>query len=295
MAAEKLPPDLDSLISLLDDPDAEAFRHVSKQIYALGPQAVPSLEAAWEHAFDPIMQQRIEDLVHHIQFEKLYVELASWKSSGAGNLLKGYLLITRYQYPDIDEDKLEAQVEKIRRDIWLELNDNLTQLEQIKVVNHILFIVYKFIGITFGTQTPENYYLNNLLESRSGTPLSLGMLYLLLAQKLSLPVQGVDLPRHFIVAYTNRVDELRFSGMDSLEIQFYINPFARGVVFTRKELNLYLKQLDVEPEEKYYLPCNNVRILLRLIDELGATYYSVGNTDKVDELRKLRGALEKEE
>jgi len=290
----KLPPDLDALISLLDDPDKEAFHHVSEKISSLGPIAVPSLEDAWLLSFDPVMQERIEDLVHRIQFENLRVELRQWKESGASDLIRGYYLVSRFQFPDLGEEILRKQLEKIRRDIWLELNEKLTPLEKVKVLNHILFAVEDFSPIPTGPYSPERFYLNCLLESRAGTPLSLGLLYLILAQELKLPLQGVDLPRHFILAFTNRNADVRFSGQDSLEIQFYVNPFANGVAFTRKELNLYLRHLGLDPEEKYYLPCSNLQVIRRLLDELRTAYTEDGNDEKVNEINILRESLEEE-
>ena len=292
MVTGKIPPDLDALISLLDDPDAEAFRHVSEKISALGPLAVPSLESAWLNAFDPVMQERIEDLVHRIQFDNLYVKLREWACSEAKDLLTGYFLVSRFQYPDLREEVFRKQLDKIRRDIWLELNNKLTPLEKINVLNHFLFSIEKFTGLAHNPYSAESFYLNNVLESKAGTPLSLGLLYLLLAEELKLPLQGVDLPRHFILSYTNRHKEDHSFGLDSLEIMFYLNPFARGTVFTRKELNLYLKQLGVEPAEKHYMPCSNVKIIMRLLDEVKLAYLEAGNEEKADEIRKLREALE---
>ncbi|NVO19159.1 MAG: hypothetical protein HXX13_05630 [Bacteroidetes bacterium] len=291
MASKKLPPDLDALISLLDDPDTEAFRQVSEQITSLGPMAVAPLEAAWEQAFDPVMQKRIEELVHQIQYSELCSQLTEWVKSGATDLLTGYMLITRYQYPEFNEMKVQALLDHIVRDTWLELNENLTSLEKVKVLNHLFYQVYKFGGTTAENPAPENFYLNILLESRMGTAISLGILYLLVARKLGIPLQGVDLPQHFILAHTNQVTEEGIAGIDSIEVQFYINPFALGSVFTIKELNLYLKKIELKPQEKYYLPCGNLEIINRLIDELKYSYESNGNSDKTDELSNLQEIL----
>ena len=291
MNSKKLPPDFSALISLLDDPDTEAFRHVREQISALGPVAVAPLEAAWENSFDPVMQQRIEELVHMIQLDQLLSDFRLWLVSKDQDLLNGYLLLTRFQYPDLNVAKVLGQFEHITRDIWLELNNNLTSLEKIKVLNHIIFLVYKFTGSP-EPSAPENYFLNILLESRQGSPLSIGMLYLIAAQRLEIPIQGIDLPRHFVVAYTNQVPDQNVSGMDSLEIQFYINPFAKGAVFSRKELSEYLKQINVEPEEQFYLPCTNVQLIRRMILELQEAYLSNGKDTKAEELKRFLDTID---
>jgi regulator of sirC expression with transglutaminase-like and TPR domain len=284
MTQEKLPPNLDAMISLLDDPDAEAFRHVHDQIAALGTIAVSSLEAAWENSFNPVMQKRIEELVHKIQVDHLLKEFSEWVEEGGQDLLKGYILITRYQYPELDIDKILNKLQHLVRDAWLELNNNLTALEQVRVLNHIMFMVYKFKDASSDQPTPENYYINIVLESRQGTPLSIGMIYLIAAMRLNMPISGVDLPRYFVLAYTNRAIGEPVSGMDSLEVLFYVNPYARGVVFTRKELGEYLKHIGMEPESRFYMPATNVAIIRRLVMELQESYRSSGKNDKAGEL-----------
>lgn len=293
MARHSLPPDFNALISLLDDPDTEAFTVVRDRISAFGPIAVPSLEEAWENAFNPVMQKRIEELVHQIQFDQVYASLQEWLMGGAQDLLSAYLLVTRYQYPDLNEEKINTLIDHIVRDIWLELNSNLTALEQIKVFNHLFYQVYKFQNITTQHPVPENFYLNILLESRQGTSLSLGMLYMIVAQRLNIPIHGVDLPQYFVLAYTNLSTNKQDMGVDAPEIHFYVNPFSRGVVFNQKELIDYLKHIDMEPDEKYYMPCRNVHIVGRLVLELRMAYLIASNEEKAAEMHKLEKLVDR--
>lgn len=287
MAASKIPSDLQALISLLDDPDAEAFRHVREKLSSMGPSAVAPLEAAWEESYDPVIQQRIEDLVHQIQLDKLFSDFKAWIQSDTHDLMSGYLLVSKFQYPDLNEAKVLAQFDHIVRDIWLELNNNLTALEKIRVLNHIIYMVYKYEGGSTKQLLPENYYINILLESRQGTPLSLGILYLLCGQKLGIPVHGIDLPRHFILCHTNHTEDKTVAGIDQLEVQFYINPFARGAVFGRKELSEYLRQVEVDPEDSFFLPCSNLQIIKRLLKELRSSYIGIQKEQKAEELNRF--------
>ena len=126
-------PQLQALISLLDEPDQTSFSRIRDRIFAYGAQAVPMLESAWEQTFDAILQKRIEDIIHSIQFNQLYLEITNWSHFRSGNLLEGYLLFTRYQYPNMDTDEIRTQIQTIKRDTWLELNSNLTALEKVRV------------------------------------------------------------------------------------------------------------------------------------------------------------------
>src|SRR4029077_901148 len=97
------------------------------------------------------IQSRIENIIHRIQFEKVIDALKEWKNKNQDDLWAGALLVARYQYPDLKEDKLEKLIQLVKQDVWLELNENLTALEKVRVINHIFFDVHRFSGNT------ENY------------------------------------------------------------------------------------------------------------------------------------------
>ena len=126
---------LNLLIHLLDDPDQEAFQQVSNEILTIGLPAVEPLEEAWFNTNDNLARKRIEELVHSLQYDSLYSELEAWVASGGTDLLRGYMIATRFQYPNLEEEKLLVDLNKLTRSVWLELNDNLTSLEKIKVLN----------------------------------------------------------------------------------------------------------------------------------------------------------------
>ena len=133
--------DITALISLLDDPDDEIFSHIREKLLSYGSPVIPFLEREWEKSFESVIQTRIENIIHHIQFNDTFLNLKKWVESGGKDLLSGIILIARYQYPDLDEASILKQIERIKHDAWLELNPNLTALEKVRVLNHIIFEV----------------------------------------------------------------------------------------------------------------------------------------------------------
>ena len=99
--------ELNALISLLDDPDEKVYEQISIKILSLGEEIIPVLEDAWEHSFDTLIQNRIENIIHQIQFDIIKDALKDWAQPDQQNLLEGALLIARYQYPDIDVQKIK--------------------------------------------------------------------------------------------------------------------------------------------------------------------------------------------
>lgn len=282
-----------ALITLLDDPDEVIYYQVKDRFVVLGPPAIPHLETAWENSFDAIMQKRIETIIHTIQFETLQKALKNWAKTDQDDLLKGVLILARYQYPDLDENKIRKQLATIKQDVWLELHEDLTALEKVKIINHILFEIHQFSGNITNYHAPQNSFLNNVLESKKGNPLMLSVVYLLICIELKIPVYGINLPQHFVLAYLNEEANLIDVNNKSLSnnILFYINPFSKGLLFNQKDIDQFLKQLNLDLEPKYYLPCNNIDIIKRCINNLIFSYEKLGYIEKVEELKGLDSQL----
>lgn len=282
-----------ALITLLDDPDEVIYVQVKDRFVVLGPPAIPHLETAWENSFDAIMQKRIESIIHTIQFETLEKALKQWAKEEQDDLLKGIILLARYQYADLDENKIRKQLSQIKQDVWLELNEDLTALEKVKIINHILFEVHNFSGNITNYHAPQNSFLNNVLETKKGNPLMLSVVYALICKELNIPVYGINLPQHFVLAYVNENANLIDVNNKSLSnnILFYINPFSKGLIFQQKDIDQFLKQLNLDPDPKYYLPCSNIEIIKRCITNLVYSYEKLGYVEKVAELKRLEKQL----
>jgi regulator of sirC expression with transglutaminase-like and TPR domain len=282
-----------ALITLLDDPDEQIYSEVRNRFIILGPPAIPHLETAWENSFEALMQKRIEIIIHSIQFEALQKALKDWHANENDDLLKGILLLARYQYPDLDESKIYKQIAQIKQDVWLELNEDLTALEKVKIVNHILFEVHQFGGNITNYHAPQNSFINNVLESKKGNPLMLSVIYAIICKELNIPVYGINLPQHFVLAYVNDNANLIDVNNKTLSdnILFYINPFSKGLIFSQKDIDQFLKQLNLDPDNKYYLPCSNIDIVKRCINNLVYAYEKLGYMEKLDELKRLEKLL----
>lgn len=281
---------LRAMILLLEDPDDHVFTEIRGQLLSMGNDVIPALENIWESTFNNTLQSRIEDIIQKIQFNTTSEELKLWAATGGIDLLQGTILIARYQYPDLDEEHIRNQIELIRKDVWLELNPNLTAFEKVRVINHILFDVYHFTGNTSNYHAPQNSYINNVLESHRGNPLLLSILYSCIAQGLNIPIYGVNLPEHFILAYRDEFI-IRDSDDEEEPILFYINPFSKGAVFSRREIDTFLKQLKLEPNRIFYESCSNVEIIKRQIRNLITAYEKLGYPDKVVDLKELLNTI----
>lgn len=280
---------INALVSLLDDPDYEIFSEIKSQLLTLGTEAIPFLENAWETSFDTTLQKRAEEIIHDIQYNSVSNELENWIKNGAVDLIEGVVAVARYQYPDLKTDAVKQQLNEIKNDIWLELNSNLTALEIVRVVNHIFFDIHGFTGNTTNFHAPQNSFINIVMETKKGNPLMLSILYIYLAEQLDLPIFGVNLPEHFVLAYTD--NEQKKSDWKNADVLFYINPFSKGTVFSKKDIDQFLKQIKLEHHDSYYKPCHNVKMLERLLRNLSNSFDKIAYPQKAKEINNLLNKL----
>jgi regulator of sirC expression with transglutaminase-like and TPR domain len=272
MMSEK---ELKALVSLLDDQDDQIVTQVVDKIRSLGKDAIPYLEHEWENNFNPLVQRRIEELIHDLQYELLKFRIEEWYVSKDQDLLTGLWLIATYQYPDLEIEKLKQDLEQIYYEAWLEFKPDLYAFDQVKVLNGVLFNKLKFGANTKNFHSPGNSMINIVLETHKGNPITLCIIYLLVAQKLKMPVSGVNLPNLFIVTYKDEKN------------QFYINAFNKGLIFSKQDIENYIHELRLTPQDSFFQPCTNLEIIRRVFRNLIMSFDKMGEHEKAEEVKEL--------
>lgn len=281
--------ELASLIDLLDDPDERVFQHVQEKLIEIGSDAIPFLEQSWEeNKYDSLFLERIESLIDTIQFNQIIKELQLWNAA-ENPILDGWILLTKWQFPGINVVQIKAKIEEIKNDIWIEIKGKQTAQEKILTFNKVFYTNYKFQGNTKNYHSPINSFIHTVLETKHGNPLSLAILYSTIAQMLHIPIYGVNLPNHFILAYVDRDSfSINLDQVNKSDILFYINAFSNGSILNEKDIQLFLKQLKIEPSNSFFVPCSTRIILLRIISNLVSSYQQLGNKKKVEQLIQLK-------
>ena len=216
--------EITALLHLIDDPDEDIYNTVSDKIISFGKDIIPNLENLWENTSNEEIQERIELLIHRLHFRDLTNDFTEW-AAGDPDLMEGALLVARYHYPDMDTTAVYQEIEKLRRNTWLELNNYLTPIEQINIVTSIFYNYYKQKGVEFAYNNPDDYLVNKSLESKKGNALSNGIIYIVLCELLDIPVKAINIPRQFIMGYFDpQHDLLNPVGHASEKINFFIDP-----------------------------------------------------------------------
>jgi Zn-finger nucleic acid-binding protein len=278
-----------ALISLLDDSDREVYEHVTEKLIEMGVSGIPMLENAWEFSENELVQSRLEELIGKIQFENIVDRLQKWIDNGCENLLEAALLVAKFQYPELDEQRFHLKLEKIFHSVWIHLSANMSPLEEVNVINRILFKEFEFKGNKEPQPDADLSYINTVLDNRKGNSIGIGILYLIIAERLDLCIYGVNLPYHFILCATSRLmstEELLQSDQERA-VLFYMNPLLEGVPFSRIEITRYLEQSRITSHKKYYSPCQNSEIIKTLIYNQLSCYDQNGDMEKGRKMKVL--------
>jgi regulator of sirC expression with transglutaminase-like and TPR domain len=273
-------------ISLLDDNDETVFQNVRDSLVKQGEEIINQLEEAWEFSNNELVQLRLENIINTIQNNVIIKEFTNWVSSGGHDIALGANIICKQKYFECDYSEINEVIDDLKSKVWLELHDNLTAFEKTKVINHVFFNEYKFRGDKAYYTNYKSYYINNVIARKKGSPIMLSIIYLAVAQKLDLPVFGVDLHNNFIIAYIDRLS-VKLKLKEQAKLFFYINPFNKGSVFGKDEIDFYLKQQNVEKNEKFYQVVDNIVVIRRLILELMRLAKSKNEDSQLENLRTL--------
>ena len=284
--------DIHALIQLLEDPDEVIFNTVRDAITEKGEEVLHTLE---DHFIigsgDPLALQRLSEIIANIQYKTTYVSIKEWQN-GEQELLEGMLILNKYYQRNVPSEEITYLFSRLRQDIWLELNERLTALETVNVVNHILFKLCGYTSVSGEIQNAP-HSLFDVLNTKTGTSLSIGTLYLLLARSLDLPIYGVNLPGHFLLCYVEQMPDwlLPEGESNTEEILFYINPAAGGSILDREEIEQFISSQHLPLDQRFFDPCSNSDVVTRNINALSHHYISQNNADKVRELQVLLSVL----
>ncbi len=278
-----------ALITLLEDPDEMVYNNVKSKFLFLGLPIIPHLETAWQNTLDTLIQERIDEVIHSIKFKTLKTELKKWTIEKQDDLLSACILIAQYQYPDININKIKQQLESLKQDVWLELSEDIDAIEKIEVINQVFFNIHGFSSNISNYNSPQNSFLNIVLETKKGSPVMLAVIYMLICKELDIPVYGVNLPKHFILAYVNDFANLisPFDNTLDQNILFYLNPFSKGIIFKKDDISTFIKQLELKTQPSYFLPCSTIDIVKLILENLIQSYSYLGHQNKVADLHQL--------
>ena len=250
-----------ALLNLLADEDPAIYRTVREKILSCGPPAADWLRPHTTSR-DPALRRRAREIVLH--FDRQAADdhfLAFCLRHGEGlNLEQGALMLAQTHYPSINPEAYQALLDAYARELRERIDPQADPRQVIADINHYLFDELGYTGNEQNYYDPENSYLNCVMDRRTGNPINLSLVYILVGRRLRLPIVGIGLPGHFVCRYQSSAAE------------WYIDPFNHGKVLSKGDCVQYLTCGSFSLRDDYLTPVTPRRLLLRICGNLHQVY-----------------------
>ena len=190
---------------------------------------------------------------------------------GAIPLAEASLMLACEEYPQLEISPYLDLLDKIAEIAAQKLFPADSPVETIRKINMVLFEIFEFRGATDDYYDPRNSFFNDVLDRRVGIPITLSAVYMEVARRLNFPIVGVGMPGHFIVKYSDRVEE------------FFLDPFNRGEILTRDDCRQKIFERygdSVEFTDRMLGRVTHRQILWRMLNNLKEIYLKAHAFDK---------------
>lgn len=282
--------ELRALIKLLADPDPRMGQAARQALIERWEAARPVLSDVVDHP-DVLLRSRARAVLEEVRLHDLAAQFKALRSQPAETrheaephrtLEEGTCLIARFLYPDLDCRELSRRLDELAAPLPPLPGEGADARERIVLLNEHLFETLSFRGNTEDYYDPDNSCLNRVLDRRTGIPISLSALYILVGRRLGDPIEGVGLPGHFIVSYE--------TGEGAGE-RILIDPFHRGRILTLPEIRRLLLSNGVEFNPAYIAPISPLSMLARMLNNLVRIYAQRGEEHRASWAARYRDIL----
>ena len=222
----------------------------------------------------------------------LVASLTAAAEAAGTSLAPAALLIARLEYPRLDVEsylgKLDAMGELARQAVQRRIKDtsDTSQLACIKAVNEYLFDELHFVGNREKYEDPRNSCLNEVLDRRTGIPITMCVVYMEVARRAGLHIDGVNFPGHFLV----RCPDVRPRGSSGL----IIDPFHGGALLSERDCRLLLQRQvgsEVAFSRSLLAPTTRLQILVRMLINLKRIYVHMRSFPQARDVTELLLAM----
>jgi regulator of sirC expression with transglutaminase-like and TPR domain len=258
--AESNPVRIEALIRLLGDDNPKIHQVAWNELELLGAEAVPWLQQAALRDDDAAGRLRARRLLS--EHRRRHV-LEHWRralESEALDLESGAITISRSEYPNEEENDIRRRLDDLAEILQRRLRSVRTAEGAVQRLAQFLSVETGFTGDGVEYDDPDSSYLHRVLETKRGLPILLSTVYLCVARRVGIPLEGVGMPQHFILRYGTSAGE------------FFLDPFHDGRSMTRHDCRRFLERNNVPFKEAFLRPVSDLEMLVRMLKNLLRVY-----------------------
>lgn len=259
--------ELKSIVTLLDDTDDFVVDAINKRMLGRGTSVLTDLEELYNREKSYKTKGLIADKIQFLSNEFVLEEFEGMLLREYPDLERGIYLISKLIAPDIDEIYFKDLIGILIKDLVEEINEKKTALEKMQIFNHIFYHRLLFKCGDYPVTRESTTLLTSVLSSRHGIPLSISLVYFLLARCVGLEVYPMCFPGGFVPSY-----------VENNKILFYMDIFRDGEIFSESRLKYYLENQGVDIDTSAFEVRDDRTLILVYLEMLHFMY-----TQKEDE------------
>ena len=277
--------EIESLMLLLGDPDPFVKEQVQLRFMELGDRAIPILDQIRVETKNKEEKKRAKNVLYKLTFTSLKEDFAELLLEGIGNraqLERAVITLARFGNPTLQESEYVKKLDYFADMIRSSLRYNRSEREEMQTFMKFIFEDLNFRGDNKDYHNPANGLIDQVIERRKGLPISLSLVAMFIARRLQLPVFGVNMPIHFMLAFVGEKEEQ------------LIDPYDQGAEVSYDQCYFFLKKNNVTPKPDHFKMASDLNILARCIRNLMHSYERNEEHDRVRDLKSLLELVEGE-
>jgi regulator of sirC expression with transglutaminase-like and TPR domain len=281
--------DFYALLQFIDDADEVIFQSIAQHITACGPKILPHLLFLQDTDPKEIVQQRTHALIEQISFDHTINQLVNWANSSYPSLWKGMVLVNEYVLPSTEPISLLTAFNTIRRRVWLELNDYITPLEQIHIINKSLYQLEGFHIYETNHIDLNEFLLENLLIKKKCNSFLMGIFYHLICASLEIPIVLLKIQSKMVLAYAFQ-DHYFGNIHNENRYVFFVDPIS-GASFSPIVFEQILNITIGSNELIHAKALTNQEIIQCMLQEIAACFRKPNNVQFKSRLLQIADVL----
>lgn len=243
------------LVSLLEDSDETVTNQVEKRFLSFGIDVIGHLEDLMLNETSDVIQSKCSSIIQSLRLLPLQrltsLIMTSITDEEEFDLEEALYLLSQFKYPRISHEEVFSHIGVIADEVQtlldeLQVQNNLTQL---MMLNQVFFEQRQFRAASNDFYSPENTYLASMLQSKQGIPISLSVLYMIIANRVGIDIYGIGMPLHFVVYNPS--------------LNIYIDVFNTGVFLSEAECKKFIVNSGFQFEPYMLERATNVSIIVR--------------------------------
>ena len=255
----------DALIKLLDDPSPVVHKSLLSELQLLDTEGVDLLKAIVEEGAKPDLVKAAKVYLRELVGEDTVEQFIKFIRGFQYELETGCIMLDRVVYPEVEAEDIHDFLDEVAGRCDEILPKPYSALDQCRALNRVLFHEYGFEGDHDEFYSPKNSFLSQVIERRKGIPITLSIIYMLVAQRWGLQLEPIGLPGRFMV------------GCFVDESSFYIDTYEGGVILSAEEVQFLHYHYNIYETSQYLAPIPVGEVLARMCRNLAHQYVTTND------------------